>query len=66
MRGRVVLAWLCGAGLLVAATFFLDDYTADMFRKLLLTTTLVLSFNFLFGIAGQLAFSHVAFYGIGA
>ena len=52
--------------ILVAATFFVNDYTADLFRKLLLTTTLVLSFNFLFGIAGQLAFSHVAFYGIGA
>ena len=66
MSVRVLLAWVIGAGLLVACTFFLNDYTADIFRKLLLTTTLVLSFNFLFGIAGQLAFSHVAFYGIGA
>jgi branched-chain amino acid transport system permease protein len=66
MRIHVFLAWLIGGALLIACTFFLNDYTADMFRKLLLTTTLVLSFNFLFGIAGQLAFSHVAFYGIGA
>jgi branched-chain amino acid transport system permease protein len=66
MNARTGLAWLGGAALLVAITFFLDDYTADMFRKMLLTATLALSFNFLFGIAGQLAFSHVAFYGIGA
>ena len=66
MTGRSALAWLGGAVLLVAATFFLNDYTADLFRKMLLTVTLALSFNFLFGIAGQLAFSHVAFYGIGA
>jgi ABC-type branched-subunit amino acid transport system ATPase component/ABC-type branched-subunit amino acid transport system permease subunit len=66
MSLRVLLTWVVGAAFLVACTFFLNDYTADMFRKLLLTTTLVLSFNFLFGIAGQLAFSHVAFFGIGA
>jgi branched-chain amino acid transport system permease protein len=66
MTARWMLTWVGGAALLVAATFFLDDYTADLFRKMLLTATLALSFNFLFGIAGQLAFSHVAFYGIGA
>jgi branched-chain amino acid transport system permease protein len=66
MNARAMLAWLGGAALLVAVTFLLDDYTADLFRKMLLTATLALSFNFLFGIAGQLAFSHVAFYGIGA
>ncbi len=66
MTARSGMAWLGGAALLVAATFFLNDYTADLFRKMLLTATLALSFNFLFGIAGQLAFSHVAFYGIGA
>jgi branched-chain amino acid transport system permease protein len=63
---RALVAWGAGAAFLVAATFVLDDYTADMFRKMLLTATLALSFNFLFGITGQLAFSHVAFYGIGA
>jgi len=66
MTVRLGLAWLGGAALLVGTTFLLDDYTADLFRKMLLTVTLALSFNFLFGIAGQLAFSHVAFYGIGA
>jgi branched-chain amino acid transport system permease protein len=66
MTLRSLWPWLLGAALLVAATFALDDYTADIFRKLLLTVTLVLSFNFLFGVTGQLAFSHVAFYGIGA
>jgi len=39
---------------------------ADIFTKLLLISTLSLSFNFLFGIAGQLAISHVALYAIGA
>lgn len=66
MTARSLMTWGAGAAILVAATFVLDDYTADMFRKLLLTATLALSFNFLFGITGQLAFSHVAFYGIGA
>ena len=66
MNARAIAAWCAGAAILVAATFVLNDYTADLFRKLLLTATLALSFNFLFGIAGQLAFSHVAFYGIGA
>src|SRR5204862_5518506 len=32
----------------------------------LLWVTLALSYNFLFGICGQIAFSHFAFYGIGA
>lgn len=59
-------AWLVGAALLVALAFMLDGYMADMYRKLLLTATLAVSFNFLFGIAGQVAFSHIAFYGLGA
>jgi branched-chain amino acid transport system permease protein len=33
---------------------------------MLLWVTLALSYNFLFGICGQVAFSHFAFYGIGA
>jgi branched-chain amino acid transport system permease protein len=52
--------------ILVALAFRLDGYAADIFKKLLLISTLSLSFNFLFGIAGQLAISHVAFYAIGA
>ena len=42
------------------------SYHNDVYRKLLLWVTLALSYNFLFGICGQVAFSHFAFYGIGA
>lgn len=52
--------------LLSAIAFVLGDYQTDVYRKLLLWVTLALGFNFLFGIAGQLAFSHFAFYGLGA
>jgi branched-chain amino acid transport system permease protein len=51
---------------LSAVAFVLGDYQTDVYRKLLLWVTLALGFNFLFGIAGQLAFSHFAFYGLGA
>jgi len=51
---------------LSAIAFVLGDYQTDVYRKLLLWVTLALGFNFLFGIAGQLAFSHFAFYGLGA
>ena len=60
------------AGFLVAAlvlsviAFMLGSYQTDVYRKLLLWITLALSYNFLFGIAGQVAFSHFTFYGIGA
>lgn len=63
---RVLCAWFGGAAILVIMALTLDGYTADLFRKLLLTATLCVGFNFLFGIAGQVAFSHIAFYGIGA
>lgn len=59
-------------GLLVATVvlsaigFGLGSYQTDVYRKLLLWITLALSYNFLFGIAGQVAFSHFTFYGIGA
>ena len=59
-------AWIAGAALLIALAFGLDGYAADLYRKLLLSATLCIGFNFLFGIAGQIAFSHIAFYGIGA
>ena len=62
----VWLLWLLGAALLVGLAFALDGYLGDIYRKLLLTATLALGFNFLFGIAGQVAFSHIAFYGLGA
>ena len=46
--------------------FALGAYQTDVYRKLLLWVTLALGYNFLFGIAGQVAFSHFTFYGIGA
>src|SRR5207237_6463606 len=58
-----------GAGafiVLAGAAFFMGDYHNDVYRKLLLWVTLALGYNFLFGICGQVAFSHFAFYGIGA
>ena len=54
------------AVVLSAVAFRLGSYQTDIYRKLLLWTTLALSYNFLFGIAGQVAFSHFTFYGIGA
>ena len=61
-----LLRWLGAALLLAGAAFLLSDYHNDVYRKLLLWVTLALSYNFLFGICGQIAFSHFAFYGIGA
>ena len=51
---------------LCALAFLLGDYQNDVYRKLLLWIALALGYNFLFGISGQIAFSHFAFYGIGA
>jgi len=51
---------------LSGAAFLMGDYHNDVYRKMLLWITLALSYNFLFGICGQVAFSHFAFYGIGA
>jgi branched-chain amino acid transport system permease protein len=51
---------------LAAVPFFLGDYHNDVYRKMLLWVALALGYNFLFGICGQVAFSHFAFYGIGA
>jgi branched-chain amino acid transport system permease protein len=58
--------WLAVALALSAAAFFLGDYHNDVYRKMLLWVALALGYNFLFGISGQVAFSHFAFYGIGA
>jgi branched-chain amino acid transport system permease protein len=52
--------------LLSAVAFVLSPYYNDVYRKLLLWITLALSYNFLFGVCGQVAFSHFAFYGMGA
>ena len=60
------LAWVALFTALAAAPFFLGSYHNDVYRKLLLWITLALGYNFLFGICGQVAFSHFAFYGIGA
>ncbi len=58
--------WLTAAVLLAAVPFFLGEYHNDVYRKMLLWVALALGYNFLFGISGQVAFSHFAFYGIGA
>lgn len=54
-----------GVALSIVA-FALGSYQTDVYRKLLLWIALALSYNFLFGVAGQVAFSHFTFYGIGA
>jgi branched-chain amino acid transport system permease protein len=66
MRGAA--PWLAAAAAMIGAAFLLQDfgYYSDQYRKLMLWVALALGFNFLFGIAGQVAFSHFAFYGIGA
>jgi branched-chain amino acid transport system permease protein len=51
---------------LSGAAFLMSDYHNDVYRKLMLWIALALGYNFLFGICGQVAFSHFAFYGIGA
>jgi branched-chain amino acid transport system permease protein len=58
--------WIGAAVLLSAVAFFMSDYQNDVYRKLILWVTLALGYNFLFGICGQVSFSHFAFYGIGA
>jgi branched-chain amino acid transport system permease protein len=60
------LGWVALFAALAAAPFFLGSYHNDVYRKLLLWITLALGYNFLFGVCGQVAFSHFAFYGIGA
>ena len=62
----VLARWVGAALVLSAAAFFMSDYHNDVYRKLMLWVTLALGYNFLFGICGQVAFSHFAFYGIGA
>ena len=65
---RRAAPWLGTVVLMIAAAFMLRDfgYYSDQYRKLMLWVALALGFNFLFGVAGQVAFSHFAFYGIGA
>ena len=63
---KQLAGWIATAIALSAVAFFLSSYYNDVYRKLLLWIALALSYNFLFGICGQVAFSHFAFYGIGA
>jgi branched-chain amino acid transport system permease protein len=63
---RALAAWIVAAIVFSAVAFFLSSYYNDVYRKLLLWIALALSYNFLFGVSGQVAFSHFAFYGIGA
>lgn len=63
---KALVGYLLAAVLLSALAFVLGSYQTDVYRKLLLWITLALGYNFLFGIAGQVAFSHFTFYGIGA
>lgn len=63
---RRSVGWIAAALVMSALAFFLTSYYNDVYRKLLLWIALALSYNFLFGICGQIAFSHFVFYGIGA
>jgi branched-chain amino acid transport system permease protein len=65
-NATALAGWVAAALVLSALAFFLSSYYNDVYRKLLLWIALALSYNFLFGISGQVAFSHFAFYGIGA
>ena len=63
---KSLIGYLVAALVLSALAFVLGVYQTDIYRKLLLWVTLALGYNFLFGISGQVAFSHFTFYGIGA
>ncbi len=63
LNGAVWLAAIVAAS---ALAFSLGGYATDVYRKMLIWVALALSYNFLFGIAGQIAFSHFAFAGVGA
>src|SRR3970282_1189112 len=60
------LRWIGAFLLLAGLPFFLGSYYNDVYRKMLLWVTLALGYNFLFGIGGQVSFSHFAFYRVGA
>ncbi|RZS85129.1 branched-chain amino acid ABC transporter permease [Pigmentiphaga kullae] len=60
------LSYAAAAVVLSAIAFALGAYQTDIYRKMLLWIALAISYNFLFGISGQIAFSHFSFYGIGA
>ena len=60
------LRWIGGIAALSIIPFVLQPYELDLYRKMLFWVALAISYNFLFGIAGQMALSHFAFAGIGA
>jgi branched-chain amino acid transport system permease protein len=60
-----ILRWGLATALLCGLPFVLQPYELDVYRKLLFWVALAVSYNFLFGIAGQMALSHFAFAGIG-
>jgi branched-chain amino acid transport system permease protein len=60
------LAWLVAVAAASALPLALGSYQGDLYRKMLVWVALALSYNFLFGIAGQVAFSHFAFAAAGA
>jgi branched-chain amino acid transport system permease protein len=59
-------AWLAAIVAASALPLALGSYHGDLYRKMLVWVALALSYNFLFGIAGQVAFSHFAFAAAGA
>jgi branched-chain amino acid transport system permease protein len=63
LRGLIWLVAIVAASVLA---FLLTSYQTDVYRKMLVWVALALGYNFLFGIAGQVAFSHFAFAGVGA
>lgn len=65
-RALTPLVWLASIVAASLLAFWLGGYATDVYRKLLVWVALALSYNFLFGIAGQVAFSHFAFAGVGA
>ena len=62
----IALAWAAGLLGASALAFALGSYHTDIYRKMLIWVAMALSFNFLFGVAGQVAFSHFSFASIGA
>ena len=63
---RAPIIWLSGIVAASLPAFILGGYATDVYRKMLIWVALALSYNFLFGISGQVAFSHFAFAGVGA
>lgn len=65
-RSLRIAAYGAGALALFALAIGLAGYPADLFKKWLLVACLAMGFHFLFGVSGQIAFSHGVFYGLGA